>query len=335
MSVAALRAAGDDLLRDCLRRALAETGERRTVTAMARRRFAYETSFAIDELDVRFDDGSEVALVVKDVGEAGLSPDAAAAKPRFTLDPSREIEVYLSLLAPAGLSAPYCHGAAVDPDLGRAWIFLERVDGEVLTDVGDLAAWRQAAAWAGRLDTAVGPSAGRLCRHLLDRDERWHAHWIGAAAAASAARGDEELSGRLRDAEPALLERLASMPRSFLHGELYPSNVLVAAGGRARCRIAPVDWELAGTGPFALDLAALVSGWGRDDRLSMCAAFHQSLSPTRRETTSLDALSEAVSVCELALALQWIGWSPAWVAPAAHRRDWPKEAERLLGEVGL
>ena len=100
-------------------------------------------------------------------------------------------------------------------------------------------------------------------------------------------------------------------------------------------RIAPVDWELAGPGPFALDLAALVSGWGSDERLAICEAFHRSLPEARRESIPVGALNDAVGVCELALALQWTGWSRGWEAPPDHRRDWPREAERLLEEVGL
>ena len=49
----------------------------------------------------------------------------------------------------------------------------------------------------------------------------------------------------------------------------------------------------------------------------------------------LEQLLEAVDLCELALALQWIGWAPGWQAPEAHRRDWVAEAARLLDGVPL
>jgi hypothetical protein len=317
----ALRESGDEAVREALQRALAEArGAPTEVAELVRRPFAYETSFAIDELEVRLAGGERLALVVKDVGAAGLSAEAAATKPADTLDPGREIAVYRNLLDPERLGTPRFHGADAAHD--RRWLFLERVEGEVLTDVGELEVWCEAAAWAARLDGAVEGDS----ETLLDRDAEWHRRWIDAAAAVL---GDELLATRLRGAREQLVERLGALPRTFLHGELYPANVLVARGA-GTTRIAPVDWELAGTGPYALDLAALASGWNRDDREAMCRSFHQSLPPG---APAFGELLAAVELCELSLALQWVGWSPGWVPPAAQRRDWPGEVSRLLGSV--
>jgi Phosphotransferase enzyme family len=317
----ALRESGDEAVREALQRALAETRDAPTeVTELVRRPFAYETSYAIDELEVRLAGGERLALVVKDVGAAGLSAEAAATKPADTLDPDREIAVYRDLLDPERLGTPRFHGADAAQD--RRWLFLERVEGEVLTDVGELEVWCEASAWAARLDRAVEGSSDTL----LDRDADWHRRWIDAAAAAL---GNDPLAARLGGVREQLVERLSALPLAFLHGELYPANVLVTRGA-GTTRIAPVDWELAGTGPFALDLAALVSGWNRDDREAMCRSFHQSLPPG---APVFGELLAAVELCELSLALQWVGWSPGWVPPAAQRRDWPGEVSRLLGSV--
>jgi len=320
---AALRDSDDETVRAALERALAEVrGGPVEVAELSRQPFAYETSFAIDALDVRLTGGERLALVVKDVGPTGLSAEAAATKPADTLDPEREVAVYRDLLDAERLGTPRFRGAAVDKGSGRRWLFLERVEGEVLTDVGEIGVWCEAAAWAAGLDGAV--EAGQA--PLLHRDTAWHRRWIGGAASAL---GDDPLAERLREHEAMLVEQLAALPRSFLHGELYPANVLVARGA-GRTRISPVDWELAGTGPYALDLAALLSGWNRDDREAMCRSFHQSLPPG---APAYGELLAAVELCELSLALQWIGWSPGWVPPAAQRRDWPAEAARLLEAV--
>jgi Ser/Thr protein kinase RdoA (MazF antagonist) len=331
VTAGALRASGDGLLRACLERALTETRGAPTVVAdMTRRPFAYETSFAIDEIDVQLADGDRLALLAKDVGGAGLSAAATDAKPSSLIDPAREIAVYRDVLGPAGLSTPRFHGASVDEGEGRWWLFLERVDGEVLTDVGELAVWEEAAAWAARLDSAVGDRPAATEGRLVQRDSGWHRGWIDAAVAVV----DHPLASRLRTVSQPLVDRLDALPQAFVHGELYPSNVVVERG-RIPPRIAPVDWELAGTGPYALDLAALVSGWSSEDRLSMCRAFHRSLPQERRTATSFDGLLEAVALCRVSLALQWIGWAPGWEAPEAHRHDWVSEAAELLDEVGL
>jgi hypothetical protein len=325
-----LRASGDEQVREALELALGEVrGETVAVAELARRPFSYETSFAIDALDVELAGGERLALLVKDVGPAGLSAEAAAAKPSHTLDPNREIAVYRDVLEPAALSTPRFYGAAVDPGRERWWLFIERIEGEVLTDVGELDVWCETAAWAARLGTATGATAGVF----LQRDARWHEHWIEAAATALREGGprDREAAEALARNRSSLSGRLLSLPRAFVHGELYPANVLAERTGDGPARIAPVDWELAGTGPYALDLAALVSGWSGAERTAICRAFHQALGPAR---PGFGELMAAVDLCRLALALQWIGWSPGWEPPQAQRHDWQGEAARLLKAVG-
>lgn len=328
----ALRETDDEELRGCLERALAETeGGAPRVTELGRRPFAYETSFAIDELRAGLEDGRTLHLVVKDVG-AGLSAAAAAAKPAVELHPGREIAVYRNLLR-GTVPAPRFHGA--EERGGRAWLFLERVPGEVLTDVGAPAAWQASAAWAGKLGGAVGVPGPGLEPLLLDRDRRWYEHSIAAASAACERGGEDQLAARLRGSAGALLARLEELPQAFVHGELYASNVIVAGEPGGATEVKPVDWELAGRGPFALDLAALVTGWSGEARRAMCEAFGRALPSELAPAPSADDLLAAVAVCELALAVQWLGRPSEWRPPPRHRRDWAAEADRLLEEVGL
>ena len=44
------------------------------------------------------------------------------------------------------------------------------------------------------------------------------------------------------------MDRLVRLPRTLIHGELYPSNVIVGRGHH-RERVCPVDWEMAALGP--------------------------------------------------------------------------------------
>jgi aminoglycoside phosphotransferase (APT) family kinase protein len=280
-------------------------------------------------------DGKRLDLLVKDVG-AGLSAAAAATKPARALEPRREIALYRSLLRDSAIPAPRFYGAVEDGESGRAWLFLERVPGEVLADEGDPAAWRAAAAWAASLGGAVeerrDPALDRL---LLHRDRDWHERWLTAAAANCESAGRTDLAARLRRSAVPLLDRLDALPRAFVHGELYASNVIaVREGAPEAAQVKVVDWEMAGTGPFALDLAALATGWSGEERKAICAAFHAALPEGSAAAIFPGALGEAVSLCELALALQWLGWSSGWQPPAEHRRDWAADASRLLTEVG-
>ena len=107
----------------------------------------YASSFAIEEATVRFDDGSILELVCKDTGEAAMLPEARRIKPRFLHHPLREIATYERILAPFAAGAPRFYGSVVDRRRGRYWLFLERVRGVPLTEVGDFAVWRQVSGW--------------------------------------------------------------------------------------------------------------------------------------------------------------------------------------------
>ena len=127
------------------------------------------------------------------------------------------------------------------------------------------------------------------------------------------------------------LEHLAGTPTSFLHGEFYASNVLVAEvpGGR---RICPVDWEMAGTGPRLLDLAALCTGWDVDQLRAIADGYYRACDP--RPTGHFDGKQFLLLRCaQLCLAVQWLGWARNWLAPPQHARDWLLEASKLAEEI--
>src|SRR5688572_29057660 len=90
------------------------------------RPWPYASSFAIEEANVRFEDGTILELVCKDTGEAGMLPEARRIKPRFLYDPLRESATYERILAPLDAGAPRCYGTAIDERRGRYWLFLER-----------------------------------------------------------------------------------------------------------------------------------------------------------------------------------------------------------------
>src|ERR1700692_4352286 len=81
-------------------------GEPRSIARLERWPSAYRSSFALEELDVRLDDGTALRLMFKDVGPRALSEKGRAAKPAFLVDPWREIEAYRTFLASAPLGTP-------------------------------------------------------------------------------------------------------------------------------------------------------------------------------------------------------------------------------------
>jgi aminoglycoside phosphotransferase len=227
-----------------------------------------------------------------------LKAAARGSRPALVLDPAREREAY-ELLAPE-LRAPRLHAA------GSSWLLLEYVDGVPLSEASRLDAWEDAARWLARLHATPVPPA----RRVLRRDEAHLLRWLRRAVS---------FHPSLRGVVPAAraaAARLAAAPAVLLHGEAYPSNLLVDREGCIR----PVDWETIGTGSAALDLAALTSGeWDPGERARVVAAYREA-SGGGPDAAELDAAG-------LFVAVQWLGWSGTWTPPAEHRHDWLAQAQ--------
>lgn len=304
----------DPELRASLERAL---GAR--VARLSRHSWPYQSSFPIEQLDVVVDGRPPARMLLKELSAGALAPAAAAAKPTFLLDGRREVEVYRDVLAQADVGAPACYAGVAEP--ARAWVLLELVEGDPLWQVGELEAWAGAARWLAKLHSRARAAEPR---RLLRYDAGFFMSWLGRALEFAPG---EQLE-RIAAAYGRVVARLAAWPASFVHGEFYPSNILVErAGGRFRIR--PVDWEMAGTGPGLLDLAALSSGaWSAEARERLARAYFDAAAPALRAAGWSDFL-DALDHCRLYLAVQWLGWSPDWSPPEEHAHDWLSEALEL------
>jgi aminoglycoside phosphotransferase (APT) family kinase protein len=272
-------------------RALAQLGE-----IVRRSPFAYASSWPLEEVELVREDGTELRLVVKHLGRVH------AGKPAFVCDPAREIEVY-RLLAGEHLGTPRCYAS------GRWWLALEKVEARPLWQSAEVASWAASARWAAELHEHFR-SRPLAVPPLMQHGRSLYRRWFDRA---SAMRGD------VAALEPALenaIGRLAALPPTLVHGELYPANLLVAER-----RVAAVDWEMAAAGPGVIDLAALVTGWEGGARSAIVAAYGG--------TDDLDLVA-----AELVLAIQWLGWSEAWEAPPSQRRDWLAEARAAARALG-
>ncbi|MDQ3587813.1 MAG: aminoglycoside phosphotransferase family protein [Actinomycetota bacterium] len=309
---------GDAVLSSALAQAL---GGR--VQLLGRRPLADRSSFPVEELDLLCG-GRQLSLVFKDCSPDRLSPEAASAKPSFLRVPGRELEVYNRVLEPAGVGAPACHGTVSEPAAGRFWLFIEHVDGELLWRVGEPAIWAQAARWLADLHGRPLPCDREP---LLSYDGSWFRLWLRRALEVQ-----PDALDRLAASHERAVALLCSWPRSLVHGEFYPSNVLIEGQG-ADARVRPVDWEMAGVGPGLLDLAALVSGgWSAEERERLTAAYYEAW-PARLPKPGWDEFHDALDHCRLQLAVQWIGWSREWTPPAEHAHDWLSEALSLADRL--
>ena len=304
------------------------------VVGLSRRPYRYATSAPLEEVRVTLDGGEELDLILKDLSRERLIGDAGATKPEFLHRPEREIETYRRLLAPNEIG-PRLFGALAKPDPPRYLLLIEKVPGVELWQIGELEVWEDVARWLGRFHSGF---AGRLEEvraanpHLLELSEEWFESWCRRALEALGESDDpraDELRAAL-DGYGDAAHALTALPRTFVHGELYPSNVIVVRGDSPR--ICPVDWEMSGIGTGLIDLAALVGGWNERERGRLVSAY---LSGSEETSASERSLDEDLARCRLHLSLQWLGWSADWRPPPEHAHDWLGEALELAGELGL
>jgi Ser/Thr protein kinase RdoA (MazF antagonist) len=265
----------------------------------------------------------------KDLGAPSAA--ARATKPSFVVDPLREIEVYTDLLPGSRMSTARCRGVSVDPSRRRYWLFLERIPGFELYQVGERTAWEAVARWLARMHRALAERSPR-CRRLLRYDAELLTRWSQRAFEYAVPPHKDRL-GEIAARYDAVLEIMLVAPPTPIHGEFYASNVLVD-DPHSPARVCPVDWEMAALGPPLIDLAALVSGgWSTPDREAIAAAYYSALPPWERPAER--DFRVALEACRLHLSIQWLGWSNGWSPPAEHATDWLASALELAASLGL
>ena len=312
--------------------------------ALTRRPSVYGSSHALEEIDVSAEHAGgtrRLSLVFKDLSPGALLADARHAKPAFLRDPLREIEAYRRVLAPHQIGGPAFVGTTVDPRRQRYWLFLQRVPGVPLWQAQEPTTWQAAARWlAGMHRRLAGAGAQQALadgHHFLVYDAPFYRRWLerGRAAQARRAAGPNASLDWLAGRYERVVARLSALPATFIHGEFYPSNVLVQEGAGPP-RIWPVDWEMAGIGPGMIDLAALTSGtWGEPDRQAIALSYHAALRAASKDKGGVRRFLEDLDYCRLHLAVQWLGWSATWSPPPEHAHEWFAEAMHLAEKLCL
>ena len=315
------------------------------IARLDRRVSEYCSSFIIEELDVALDDGTTHALIVKDLSPAALTEGAGHVKPWFFYEPMREIETYRRVLASHQLGTATYYGAVVQEEDKRYWLFLERVPPGLLWQQGDLEVWKDVARWLAGMHTFLVTATERResahLAHLLNYDRDFYWRWMNRAAT-FICEGDKSADRKaatairwLESRYEKVVERLAALPVTVIHGEFYASNVMIDATPE-RLRVCPVDWEMAAVGPGKIDLAGLTSGgWTRVQKDAMALAYYDALPAERTARYDRQTFLTDLEYCRLHQAVQWLGWSPLWSPPPEHAQDWLKEALRSAEALGI
>jgi len=268
---------------------------------------------------------------------AGPGGSAVIAKrcPRATA--ALERQVYERVLPRLPVSAPGYYGYLEDGDF--AWIFLEDVGRERIAFTDD-AQRRLAGRWLGTLHAAaVGVVAPG---DLPDRGLAHYRRLLAAGrASVEAGRHNPALTPAQRRVVEAVLGWLdavegewgaleqfcGGLPETLVHGDFRPRNLLVL-GGRTKMRLCPIDWELAGWGLVAPDLAPL-RGPALEPQVDPAA--YVSVARQRWPDADLAGFREQVtagSVLRWLAAVEWAAQSlahPSLVKPVGYLNEYVPE----------
>jgi hypothetical protein len=284
--------------------------------SVRRRATPYVTTFACEIVTCRFAGGGRLSLFCKYGAKDGMCSFGQRGGVGY------EAEVYRRVLRPAGVSAPVFYGSHTDPDTGGTWIVVEFLKrSRRAGKVSRLRAMKPAARWIGEFHAAnAGRTEDASLAFLTDYHAAWYREWPRRAfRAARLLKLDLPWLGKVARRLEEEIATLAQLPRTVIHGEYYPHNVMFQAGV-----VRPVDWETAAIGPGEIDLAALTEGW----EPAAAGEFEEEYRKARWPAGAPADFDRNLSLARAFMQLRWIGDDDP--LKSADMVRW----ERLYEEIG-
>jgi hypothetical protein len=262
--------------------------------SMRRRATPYVTTFPCEIVTCRFPGGARLSLFCKYGAKDGMCSFGQRGGVGY------EAEVYRRVLQPAGVSVPVFYGSHTD-HCGGTWMVVEFLKrSHRAGKVSQLRAMKPAARWIGEFHAAnEGRVQDASLAFLTDYHAAWYREWPRRAFRSARRMGLDlpwlgTVSKRLEDE----IATLAALPRTVIHGEYYPHNVMFQAGV-----VRPVDWETAAIGPGEIDLAALTEGWAP----AASSEFEEEYRKGRWPAGAPAGFARNLSLARAFMQLRWIG----------------------------
>jgi serine/threonine protein kinase len=254
------------------------------------------STYPIDRLQVTLDSGEQLPVIFKRL-QAGAGPKGNR----------REVLIYRRLLADRRFGAPALYASFYDERQGHYWLFLEDL-GEDTLKHGDHEDWTAAIRLLAQIHgTYLGRDDELRGLDCLGEQAVDYYHEIaGRARRHIGLSGDRQGLARF----DALMRRygnlvadLVRQPRTLVHGDIFPDNLLLQPGPTVRL----IDWESAAIGLGAWDLVRLLDGWG-SDRADFAKAYQEELGRLTGTVVDRAAFGWTLTACAIVNSLWHLGW---------------------------
>jgi serine/threonine protein kinase len=272
------------------------------------------STYPIDRLQVTLDSGEQLPVIFKRL-QAGEGLKGSR----------REVRIYRRLLAGQRFGAPALYASLYDEHQGHYWLFLEDLGEETLKG-GDREDWMAAVRLLARMHgTYLGREEElRALDCLGDQGTDYYHAIAGTARLHIKSSGDPKALARfdaLMAPYPGLVAELIRQPRTLVHGDIFPDNLLLQPGPRVRL----IDWESAAIGLGVWDLVRLLDGWGTD-RAYFIMAYREEMARLTGTVPDDTAFARTLTICTILNSL----WHLAWEADACRDAEF---VDWLLNEL--
>ncbi len=279
------------------------------------------------------------------LARAGPAGRAVIAKRCLRASAAAETLIYGEFLGPLGVPAPAYYGA-VDEGGPFGWLFMGYVPGRRYSPA-DPQHRSLAGSWVARLHDDAASLSG--ADRLPDRGMAHYLQGLDAGRGAIAAHSDDpslspeeafvlrrlaDLLGEVRRSWSILEEICSELPPTLVHGDLVRKNLCIGATGNGPVMFA-FDWENAGWGPPALDLAQSPSErFAANPCLDTYRSARELARTAARDDIERQATAGTVLRCLAAIYWTSLSLGPAWrQGGGATRRDFLGKRPTMLSKL--
>ncbi len=284
-------------LRDTLEKGLqALRGKPVRIASLKRAALETWSTHPISRLHVVLTSGERLAVIFK-------CPDQGA---EWKGGP-REVLIYQRLLAGQRFGAPELYASIYDEAQGRYELFLEDV-GDLILSKGEWEEWLAAVRWLATLHGTYWDAEEELrpLACLIEHDAEYYQRiaqvardTLDRAGAGATLPRFDDLVGQFQPA----IAGLVRWPRTLVHGDIFPHNLIRQPGPRIR----PIDWESAAIGLGVWDLVRLVDGWGTD-KPTLVSVYLAELARHAAAPFDRRDFDRVFRQCEFLNVLWHLGW---------------------------